>query len=86
MTTGELLDSKSTVSNTTALIHLQNIAEGSGTVINSELVRVHAIGTIEVEVNDTKIGLTKVEPTLVEVKSDIINIEEIKREVLDVVC
>lgn len=29
MTTGELLDSKSTVSNTTALIHLQNIG-GSG--------------------------------------------------------
>ncbi len=32
MTTGELLDSKSTVSNTTALIHLQNINQIGGDI------------------------------------------------------
>jgi hypothetical protein len=85
MTTGELLSLSSSVSNVSALVHLQNLDVGGGYTINSEIVVISQNDAIMLEEKDTSIPI-EVTP-MVTIEEDDTSVEIIEKEdIVYVVC
>ncbi len=85
MTTGELLDSKSSVSNVSALTHLQNITGGSQTIIYDTIMVVEDEDIFLSEATDT-ISILSEDAIAIEENDIIVKILDISEDTINGIC
>ena len=88
MTTGEYLDSISTLTNVSALTHLQNIETGGGgdVFINSDIITLKEEDPIRIEEVDNVIIIKEVDDIIIQVDDNVDEISEEKGDIIDGIC
>ncbi len=85
MTTGELLDSKSSVSNTTALTHLQNISGGGSVILYDKIEIIEDEDILLIDKTDNLLIFSE-DAVAIEENDIIVKIVEKSEDEIDGIC